>query len=219
MRDSRSGFLLACALGAALWLAGCGSGEQAEPPAAREDAAPAAPAEASEAETAPDSETGGTGETGETAEAASDAPIDPAPVGGEAHEHGHADLSVVLEGARLTVTLDAPLANFGLSEGGATDAEIAALEEALTPANRAIAVNTAAACEPESQVFDVRRSGDHAAVTVDFVFNCVQPEALSSVALTMFDRFEGFETVDAIFLDNGEQSAFELTAQAPAVTR
>ncbi len=213
MQDSRSGYLVACALGAALWLAGCGSGEQAEPPAATEDAAPAAPAEASEAETTPDSE------TGETAEAASDAPIDPAPVGGEAHEHGHADLSVVLEGARLTVTLDAPLANFGLSEGGATDAEIAALEEALTPANRAVAVNTAAACEPESHVFDVRRSGDHAAVTVDFVFNCVQPEALSSVALMMFDRFEGFETVDAIFLDNGEQSAFELTAQAPAVTR
>ena len=215
MQELKPAVLIACTFGAMAWLAGCGSGDSAAPAEPAATDAPAAPAD--EQADGPDAEPAAA--STETADPANDAPIEPSPVGGEAHEHGHADLSVVLEDARLTVTLDAPLANFGLSEGGATQAEIDALENDLTPANRAIAVNTAAVCEPESHGFEVRRSGDHAAVTADFVFTCAQPQALRSVALMLFDRYDGFEDVDAIFLDNGEQTAFELTAQAPAVTR
>ena len=126
---------------------------------------------------------------------------------GETHVHGAGDLSVTREDDFLTVTLDAPLANFGLSEATApqgTKAEKYArgIAEPLGPTD----------CEQTEQSVTARTDGAHGAMTVSVVWRCKQIDRVEGMQIKVFELYPGFEHIEAIYLGpNGEQVAKELT--------
>lgn len=131
--------------------------------------------------------------------------------GGEAHVHGAAELAVTQESNFVTVTVDAPLANYGLSEKTkkkATDLEKYA--DGLTE------LMGNARCDLVERSADLRRSGDHAALTLSIVWDCRRPSQLDGLMFTGFDTYSGFETVEAVFLgEAGETASATLTADSP----
>lgn len=131
--------------------------------------------------------------------------------GGEAHVHGAAELAVTQESNFVTVTVDAPLANYGLSEKTkkkATDLEKYA--DGLTE------LMGNARCDLVERSADLRRSGDHAALTLSIVWDCRRPSQLDGLMFTGFDTYSGFETVEAVFLgEAGETASATLTADNP----
>lgn len=132
-------------------------------------------------------------------------------VGGEAHVHGAAELAVTQESNFVTVTVDAPLANYGLSEKTkkkATDLE--------TYADGLTELMGNARCDLVERSADLRRSGDHAALTLSIVWDCRRPSQLDGLMFTGFDTYSGFETVEAVFLgEAGETASATLTADSP----
>ena len=126
---------------------------------------------------------------------------------GEPHVHGGGDLSVTREDDFLTVTLDAPLANFGLAENKAPQGKKA--EDYAT--GIAEPVGPAECAESERSV-DARTNGEHGAMTISVVWRCKKIERVEGLRVNLFDMYPAFQHVDAIYLGpNGEQVAGELT--------
>ena len=126
---------------------------------------------------------------------------------GEPHVHGGGDLSVTREDDFLTLTLDAPLHNFGLSESDppqGTKAEDYAtgIAQPLGPTE----------CRETERSVTSRSSGDQGAMTISVVWRCKKIERVEGMQIELFSIYPGFEHVDAIYLGpNGEQVAKELT--------
>lgn len=127
----------------------------------------------------------------------------------EAHVHGGGDLSVTEEDDFLTLTLDAPLANFGLSETSTLkdlDAEeyASAIAQPLGPT----------VCEETERSADTRTDGEHGAMTISVVWRCKKIERVEGIRIDLFSKYPGFHHVDAIYLGpEGEQVAKELTPE------
>lgn len=130
---------------------------------------------------------------------------------GETHVHGGGDLSVTREDDFLTVTLDAPLANFGLSESSAptgTKAEKYAdgIAVPLGPTE----------CEETERSVTARSDGAHGALTISVVWRCKKINRVEGLRVDVFKTYPAFEHLDAIYLGpEGEQVARELTAAEP----
>ncbi len=130
--------------------------------------------------------------------------------GGEAHVHGAAELAVTLDGTFVTVTIDAPLANFGLSEKTKKKAsEMEQYADGLTE------LMGDAHCDIAERSAEIRRNGDHAALTLSIAWDCRRPSQLDGLMFTGFETYEGFETVEAVYLGEDEQSAAVLTPGNP----
>jgi|TARA_R110002020_G_scaffold83397_2_gene207104 hypothetical protein len=180
----------------ALALAGC-SKKADSPPAAPEapsveapenmEAAPAMP----ETPEAPDAE-------------------DTASAGGEPHVHGAGEFAVAVDGDLLTVTLDAPLANFGLGEGD-TDA----LEVSTGIGDDLVSFQGDADCKAGNRHIQTRTVGDHSGLTLTLEFTCSALDKLDGVRLNAFSEFPGFQTVDAVFVGPDSQMAAVLTPGNP----
>ena len=131
--------------------------------------------------------------------------------GGEAHIHGAAELAVTLENNFVTITVDAPLANYGLSEKSKKkSAELEKYAEGLTE------LMGDARCDLVERSADLRRSGDHAALTLSIVWDCRRPSRLDGLMFTGFEQYEGFEEVSAVYLgEAGETASAILTPDSP----
>lgn len=131
--------------------------------------------------------------------------------GGEAHVHGAAELAVTLENNFVTISVDAPLANYGLSEKTRkTSTELEKHAEGLTE------LMGHARCDVVERSADVRRSGDHAALTLSIVWDCKRPSQLDGLMFTGFEHYPAFEKVNAIYLgDDGETMSATLTPDSP----
>ncbi|MEH6696402.1 MAG: DUF2796 domain-containing protein [Hyphomonas sp.] len=180
----------------ALALAGCSKKTESAP------AAPEAPSvEAPEnMETAP-----ATPESPEVTE-----PTETATAGGEAHVHGAGDFAVAVDGDLLTVTLDAPLANFGLGEGD-TDA----LEVSTGIGDDLVSFQGPAECTESGRHIQTRTVGDHSGLTLTLEYTCTALDKLDGVRLNAFSEFPGFQTVDAVFVGPDSQMAAVLTPGNP----
>ena len=126
---------------------------------------------------------------------------------GEAHVHGAGDMSVTREDDFLTVTLDAPLANFGLSEsstpqGTKAEAYATGIAEPMGPTE----------CEETERSVTGRSDGDHGAMTISVVWRCKKIDRVEGMQVNVFKLYPGFEHLDAIYLGpDGAQVAKELT--------
>lgn len=126
---------------------------------------------------------------------------------GEPHVHGGGDLAITREDDFLTVTLDAPLANFGLAENKAPQEKKA--ETYASGIATAIGPTT---CEETERSVDTRINGEHGAMTISVVLRCKKIDRVEGIRINLFDMYPGFHHVDAIYLGpNGEQIAKELT--------
>lgn len=133
--------------------------------------------------------------------------------GGEAHVHGAGEFAVAVDGDVLTVTLDAPLANFGLGEGDTDTLEVSTgIGEGL------VSFVGGANCQPGDRRIETRTVGDHSGLTLTLSFTCKDIEALEGVRLNAFSEFPGFETVNAIFIGPDKQVAGVLTAGNPELS-
>jgi uncharacterized protein DUF2796 len=131
--------------------------------------------------------------------------------GGEAHVHGAAELAVTLDTSFVTITVDAPLANYGLSEKTKKKStELEKYAEGLTE------LMGNARCDLVERSAEVRRSGDHAALTLSIVWDCKRPSQLDGLMFTGFEHYPVFEEVDAIYLgEEGESNSASLTPDSP----
>lgn len=126
---------------------------------------------------------------------------------GEPHVHGGGDLSVTREDDFLTLTLDAPLHNFGLSES--TPPQGTKAEDYATGIARPVGPTE---CRETERSVTSRTSGDHGAMTISVVWRCKKIDRVEGMQVDLFSLYPAFEHVDAIYLGpNGEQVAKELT--------
>lgn len=136
---------------------------------------------------------------------------------GEVHEHGKGELAITLDGATLTVSLEAPLASFASFEHEPETPEqrqeLQDVRAGFMRVSRNVAINGQAGCEFNTREVGFRHTGDHGSVMVDYAFECTTPDALTSVRLRTFDDYPGLESVDAVFLDGTDQKAKSLTAE------
>jgi len=133
--------------------------------------------------------------------------------GGEAHVHGAGEFAVAVDGDVLTVTLDAPLANFGLGEG---DTDTLAVSTGI--GDGLVSFEGGANCQPGDRHIETRTVGDHSGLTLTLSFTCTDIESLEGVRLNAFSEFPGFETVNAIFIGRDTQVAGVLTAGNPELS-
>ena len=133
--------------------------------------------------------------------------------GGEAHVHGAGEFAVAVDGDVLTVTLDAPLANFGLGEGDADTLEVSTgIGDGL------VRFEGGADCQPGDRHIETRTAGDHSGLTLTLSYTCTDIEKLEGIRLNAFSEFPGFETVNAIFIGPDAQVASVLTAGNPELS-
>ncbi|MEZ5997123.1 MAG: DUF2796 domain-containing protein [Hyphomonas sp.] len=185
-------------------LAACGGPASApyEPPAPAEAAAAGSPPTP---EAVDDSPAAGEDLTADPALDAEEVHADDE--AGEVHEHGAGELAVTREDDFLTLTLEAPLANFGLPENdppGDTEAESFAdnLAEPMGPTD----------CEETERSVTARSTGDHGAMTVSIVWRCKKIDRIEGMRVNVFNLYPGFHRIDAVYLGpDGHQAAQELT--------
>lgn len=137
--------------------------------------------------------------------------------GGEAHVHGGGDMSVTLDGKKITITLVAPLANFGERESGDRVISDSAFSN-LVRNRRALLRLSGGGCNEMSPRANVEASGNHASGRIVWTGRCQSPDDIRSATLQVFEAFPGFEHIDAVALIGDRQIAAELTAASPALT-
>ncbi|RAN39679.1 DUF2796 domain-containing protein [Hyphomonas sp. GM-8P] len=126
---------------------------------------------------------------------------------GEAHVHGGGELAITREDDFLTVSLDAPLANFGLSEakvpeGAKAERYAEGIVEPIGPT----------VCEETERSITGRTDGAHGAMTVSVVWRCRKIDRVEGMLVHVFELYPAFEHIDAIYLGpEGQQVAKELT--------
>lgn len=139
--------------------------------------------------------------------------IDMHRAGGEAHEHGAAEMAVTIDAKKLTISLDAPLANFGLQEGGdAVDLKGQGFSEGM------VDLVGDAQCVPTGSSVKARQSGDHGSLSLEMNWTCERIAKLTAVKLNAFERYPGgFEKVSAILFSGKRQISSKLTSASPTI--
>lgn len=165
----------------------------------------------------------------------------------KAHVHGKAGLEIVVEGDKVSVALESPLDGlFGFERPPRNAAEIARVKAAVTqlraPA-RQFVFTPAAGCKPtsvrlasaaidagllgepasgksaEATKADAPRSGEseHADLDGDYVFQCTNVAALTSLDVRLFDSFKGLRQLNVQLVTPRKQKAARLTPDAPSL--
>ena len=151
---------------------------------------------------------------------------------GKAHEHGALKLDVVLDGANLSVALEAPLDNLlGFERAPRTAAERQAAADLLarlrSPAQAAalLVPEAAARCtlakaEVQAPVLEPGSrppaQDDHADLDARYEFSCAQPAALRQLDTGLFQAFARVQRIDVQVA--GPAGQFKATLKRPART-
>jgi hypothetical protein len=146
---------------------------------------------------------------------------------GPAHVHGKGELDVVVDGGRLTLTLEIPLdALTGFERPPRTDKEKAAwreMEQALADPAALFQPTPEAACAVIEKKVSLPFSpgataGDgHADADAEYVFQCAKPAALKGFATTIFQRFPRLYRLDVKRSGPTGQGAGRLAPKQPAI--
>lgn len=142
-----------------------------------------------------------------------------------AHEHGVARLDVAVDGATLSIALDAPLDGFtGFERAPRTDAERRLAAEVLARLKDAAALfrpDAAAGCSPTEVSVDAPAlapgagpGGEHADLDASYTFTCRSPQALRRIDLTLFDAFARLQRIEVQVA--GARGQSKLTLRRPA---
>jgi hypothetical protein len=146
----------------------------------------------------------------------------------KAHEHGAVKLDVAVDGARLQLTMEAPLDNLlGFERAPRNDAERKAAADVLArlraPAGLfnadAAAQCTLSSAEVKAPVLEpgAKDSKDgHADLDASYTFQCAQPGALRSLDIGLFDAYRRIQRIDVQLA--GAKSQAKLTLRRPART-
>jgi uncharacterized protein DUF2796 len=125
--------------------------------------------------------------------------------GGEAHVHGLSELAVSLDGATVSISLEGALANFDLDESLKT------LEDSA-PYTDTVLMLGGGDCVRDQASAEIRPIGDHGNLMIDLSYTCAAPAELTTLTVTAFEQFSGFEEVNAVILTDTRQTAKTLTS-------
>jgi hypothetical protein len=146
---------------------------------------------------------------------------------GTAHVHGKGDLDIVVDGPRLTLSLEIPLdALTGFERPPRTDKEKAAwrkMEQALADPAALFRPTPEAACAAIEKKVSLpfgpgAAAGDgHADADAEYVFQCAQPAALKGFTTTIFQRFPRLYRLDVKRSGPSGQGAGRLAPKQTAI--
>lgn len=146
-----------------------------------------------------------------------------------AHEHGVARLDVAIDGATLSIALQAPLDGFtGFERAPRTAAERRLAAEVLArleDAGGLFKPDAAAGCKPAEALVDAPvlvpgaapTQGEHAELEASYAFTCSSPQALRSIDLALFDAFRRLQRIEVQVAGARGQSRLTLRRPARAV--
>ena len=127
--------------------------------------------------------------------------------GGEAHVHGLTEMAVAIDGNTVSVSFDGALANFDLDES------IRTLDD-TSPYTDGVITLVGGACAQDGATATIRPIGDHGNLMVDLTYTCAEIGSLEAIDVNAFEQFAGFEEVNAVALNEADQSAATLTASS-----
>ncbi len=130
--------------------------------------------------------------------------------GGEAHVHGLTDMAVAIDGSSVSISLDGALANFDLDES------IRTLDD-TTPYTDGIVSLVGGDCVQDGAIATIRPIGDHGNLMVDVTYTCAAIGSLEAIDVNAFEQFSGFEEVNAVILNETDQSAATLTGSSARI--
>lgn len=144
-----------------------------------------------------------------------------------AHEHGVARLDVAVDGATLSIVLDAPLDGFtGFERAPRTDAERRLAAEVLARLKDAAALfrpDAEAGCSPTGVSVDApalapgaRPGGEHADLEASYTYTCRNPQALRRIDVALFETFARLQRIEVQVA--GAKGQSRLTLRRPART-
>lgn len=127
----------------------------------------------------------------------------------DAHEHGSAKASVVIEGNSIELEIHAPLANFGFAESG--DAVPSSMEFAkFINESQSIAETIDGLCD-KSMKGSVTATEAHAEGEITISFSCSHMPTMLEFTLLHTFR-DGFEELDVVIVTDQRQEASELSS-------
>jgi hypothetical protein len=158
----------------------------------------------------------------------------------DAHEHGAAQLNVVLDGKVLELQLESPAMNLlGFEHAPNSDADkakVAAVHQQLQQPQALFGLSaghcTVAKQELESPLFaghadanehehahEAPHKGEHSDIDVHYSLNCSQPEALKQLDLKeLFKRFPATKKIQVQLIGPNGQQGLELTPAQPTLS-
>ncbi|MGH1480311.1 MAG: DUF2796 domain-containing protein [Geminicoccales bacterium] len=146
-----------------------------------------------------------------------------------AHEHGHSELNIAIEGNRIEMELIAPGADIVGFEHAAESKEdktaVEQAEERLGEPLPLFALSPDAGCSVESASVEIE--GDHEEHEGEashnefhaaYTLTCSVPDALDGIDFAVFfDSFAGAEEIEVTVISEKGQSSYEVERDAPTV--
>jgi hypothetical protein len=143
------------------------------------------------------------------------------------HEHGMVKLDVTVEGAKLTLQLDAPLDSLlGFEHSPRTEGQRKAADSLLqqikspqvvaAPDPQAQCTLTGSSVDSDTLIPGRKSEGrksDHADLHATFEFTCAQPQALRTISVNLFENFKRIKRVEARVAGAAGQGGTVLTAR------
>ena len=147
---------------------------------------------------------------------------------GKAHAHGVAQMTVSLEGARLSVGLEMPLDSLvGHERAPRTEAERTAARAALERLRDGATLlrpEAGAGCRLVQAQVDApvleqgaAAAGGHADALASYAFDCADPARLNTLEVNLHEAFRRLERVEVQFVTPGAQGRLVLRKPAKTV--
>ena len=127
----------------------------------------------------------------------------------DAHEHGSAKASVVIEGNLIEIEIHAPLANFGFAESGDSVPSSTEFAEFINE-SQSIAETIDGLCD-KSMNGSVTATEGHAEGEITISLSCSQMPTMLEFTLLHTFR-DGFEELDVVIISDNRQEASELSS-------
>lgn len=141
-----------------------------------------------------------------------------------AHVHGEAQAAIVIDGESLSISLNSAMYNItGFERAPQNPEEEAVLADAISSLKAGDALfvmDTAAGCTLSSMTHSLPEGATpvesghnpYRDLEATYEFACAAPDALVSVSVDLFDRFEKLEKLDTVVLRGDAQIAISLSA-------
>ena len=130
------------------------------------------------------------------------------------HTHGHATMTIAVEGNSVAIEIEAPGASVvGFERAASTDEEKAAVEAAEAQFADPMGLLTlpeAAGCTVESAESELHQDGDHNEFEAEYALACEDTAAIDAIETRMFEVFAPLEELTIEYATPAGQGALEL---------
>jgi len=141
-----------------------------------------------------------------------------------AHEHGHGNANIAIEGNNVLIEIEAPADDIvGFEHAAKSDADKAKVKAAkatLAKSSNAVVLTLAAGCKQTSADIEqhgANAAGGHSEFHVGYAFKCQNIAALKAITFTYFKSFGGAKELDVAVVAPKGQKKFEVEPEQPKI--